>query len=61
MVAPEGYNHGHSGYDELDGAPVPPRGSGAEYAPDCYRSAPSPAPHPDRYGEFVVPKPLQWC
>ncbi|KAH8036321.1 hypothetical protein HPB51_024887 [Rhipicephalus microplus] len=47
MVAPDGYSHGHSGYDELD--PQPPRG-GVEYAPDCYRSTPSPAPHPDRYG-----------
>ncbi|KAH8036332.1 hypothetical protein HPB51_024898 [Rhipicephalus microplus] len=34
MVAPDGYSHGHSGYDELD--PQPPRG-GVEYAPDCYR------------------------
>ncbi|EEC20464.1 armadillo repeat protein, putative [Ixodes scapularis] len=47
MVAPEGYNHGHSGYDELE--PVPPRG-GTEYVQDRYRSTPSPAPHPDRYG-----------
>ncbi|KAL1430653.1 hypothetical protein MTO96_002260 [Rhipicephalus appendiculatus] len=49
MVAPDGYTHGHSGYDELD--PQPPRG-GVEYAPDCYRSTPSPAPHPDRYGTY---------
>lgn len=49
MVAPEGYNHGHSGYDELE--PVPPRG-GAEYVPDRYRSTPSPAPHPDRYATY---------
>ncbi|XP_077549846.1 adherens junction protein p120 isoform X4 [Haemaphysalis longicornis] len=48
MVAPDGYPH--SGYDELD--PQPPRAGGAEYAPDCYRSTPSPAPHPDRYGTY---------
>ncbi|XP_042145466.1 catenin delta-2 isoform X2 [Ixodes scapularis] len=49
MVAPEGYNHGHSGYDELE--PVPPRG-GTEYVQDRYRSTPSPAPHPDRYATY---------
>ncbi|XP_064476497.1 splicing regulator ARVCF-like isoform X1 [Ornithodoros turicata] len=48
-VAPEEYNHQPSGYDELDGTlAVPPRGSASER----YRSTPSPAPHPDRYGTY---------